>query len=167
MKLCQLVMTDEAFHHKFGKIWADRTIPKLSPEEHNLVEDWAAQCFQTLLFNLINPEQMKPVYASVGIDWEEAQSALIMEAFGDDAAPRADEAIDQYFPRADQDAAQCRHHHRPHAQPIYAMYVDMDELKNEGDAHGRRRHRRGGHPLPADRSISVMSTKGKSLLAAE
>ena len=28
-KLCQLVMTDEAFHHKFGKIWADRTIPKL------------------------------------------------------------------------------------------------------------------------------------------
>ena len=28
--LCQLVMTDEAFHHKFGKIWADRTIPHLS-----------------------------------------------------------------------------------------------------------------------------------------
>src|SRR5215831_5217418 len=33
VKLCQLVMTDEAFHHKFGKIWADRTIPKLSSEE--------------------------------------------------------------------------------------------------------------------------------------
>ena len=29
-KLFQLVMTDEAFHHKFGKIWADRTIPKLT-----------------------------------------------------------------------------------------------------------------------------------------
>ena len=28
-KLMQLVMTDEAFHHKFGKIWADRTMPKL------------------------------------------------------------------------------------------------------------------------------------------
>jgi hypothetical protein len=28
VKLCQLVMTDEAFHHKFGKIWADRTIPQ-------------------------------------------------------------------------------------------------------------------------------------------
>ena len=23
-------MTDEAFHHKFGKIWADRTVPKLT-----------------------------------------------------------------------------------------------------------------------------------------
>ena len=32
--LCQLVMTDEAFHHKFGKIWADRTIPFLSKGEH-------------------------------------------------------------------------------------------------------------------------------------
>ena len=70
MKLCQLVMTDEAFHHKFGKIWADRTIPKLSAEENNLVEDWAAQCFQTLLFNLVNPEQMKSVYAEVGIQWK-------------------------------------------------------------------------------------------------
>ena len=28
VKLLQLVMTDEAFHHKFGKIWADRTIPQ-------------------------------------------------------------------------------------------------------------------------------------------
>src|SRR4051794_19207558 len=37
-KLMQLVMTDEAFHHKFGKIWADKTIPKLSAEEHAIVE---------------------------------------------------------------------------------------------------------------------------------
>ena len=33
--LVQLVMTDEAFHHKFGKIWADRTMPKLTEEEHD------------------------------------------------------------------------------------------------------------------------------------
>src|ERR1051325_1616890 len=25
----QLVMTDEAFHHRFGRIWASRTVPKL------------------------------------------------------------------------------------------------------------------------------------------
>src|SRR5471030_1791871 len=42
-KLFQLVMTDEAFHHKFGKIWADKTIPKMSPEEHIIIEDWAAR----------------------------------------------------------------------------------------------------------------------------
>ena len=37
-KLTQLVMTDEAFHHKFGKIWADRTIPHLTEKEHEVIE---------------------------------------------------------------------------------------------------------------------------------
>src|SRR6201985_1868319 len=68
VKLCQLVMTDEAFHHKFGKIWADRTIPKLSAEEHEIVENWAAHCFQTLLFNLVAPHQMNSIYAEFGLD---------------------------------------------------------------------------------------------------
>ncbi len=67
-KLTQLVMTDEAFHHKFGKIWADRTIPKLSKEEHEIVENWAAHCFQTLLFNLVAPHQMTAIYADFGLD---------------------------------------------------------------------------------------------------
>jgi hypothetical protein len=68
-KLVQLVMTDEAFHHKFGKIWADRTVPKLTEEEHEKVEEWAAQCFRTLLFNLVNPEQKQVIYAQFGLDW--------------------------------------------------------------------------------------------------
>nr|RAW03737.1 ferritin-like domain-containing protein [Aerococcus urinae] len=80
--LCQLVMTDEAFHHKFGKIWADRTIPKLNDEERNRIEDWAATCFQTLLFNLGSPEQKKHIYAAVGLDWEWVQGAF-MEALTD------------------------------------------------------------------------------------
>ena len=67
-KLTQLVMTDEAFHHKFGKIWADRTIPKLTAEEHTIVEDWAAHCFTTLLFNLVGPHQQAALYADFGID---------------------------------------------------------------------------------------------------
>ena len=33
-RVVQLVMTDEAFHHKFGRIWAHRTVPKLTPGEH-------------------------------------------------------------------------------------------------------------------------------------
>ena len=61
-------MSDEAFHHKFGKIWADRTVPKLSESEHIKVEDWAEKIFTELLFNLINPFEKKEVYASVGLD---------------------------------------------------------------------------------------------------
>ncbi|KAF0115067.1 MAG: integral membrane protein [Hyphomonadaceae bacterium] len=67
-KLTQLVMTDEAFHHKFGKLWADKTVPNLDPAEHAIVEDWAAHCFQSLLFNLVAPTQMPYVYEQFGLD---------------------------------------------------------------------------------------------------
>ena len=67
-KLMQLVMTDEAFHHKFGKIWADRTIPHLTPAEHEIIEMWAAHCFQTLLFNLVAPTQNVGLYEEFGLD---------------------------------------------------------------------------------------------------
>lgn len=131
VRLCQLVMTDEAFHHKFGKIWADRTIPSLSQEEHNLVEDWAAQCFQTLLFNLINAEQMKVVYESVGIDWQEARDA-ILEAFGDDQRReqmKQSANIFRVLIKTLLNAGIITDRTRPY----YAMYVDMDELRREGE----------------------------------
>ena len=35
----RFTMADEAAHHKFGKIWADKTIPKLTEEEHEAVEN--------------------------------------------------------------------------------------------------------------------------------
>jgi hypothetical protein len=131
VKLCQLVMTDEAFHHKFGKIWADRTIPRLSAEEHNLVEDWAAQCFQTLLFNLVNPEQMKPVYASVGIDWQDAMAA-IQEAFGDDQRREQMKQSANIF-RVLIKTLLNAGIVTDRTRAFYGVYVDMDELRREGD----------------------------------
>ena len=67
-KLFQLVMTDEAFHHKFGKIWADRTVPQLSQAERDLVEDWTAHCAQKLLFDRGDPRQMAEIYGRFGLD---------------------------------------------------------------------------------------------------
>jgi hypothetical protein len=131
VKLCQLVMTDEAFHHKFGKIWADRTIPKLSAEEHNIVEDWAAACFQTLLFNLVNPEQMKPVYAEVGLDWKDAMAA-IQEAFGDEHRRehmKQSANIFRVLIKTLLNAGIITDRTRN----FYGIYVDMNELKAEGD----------------------------------
>src|SRR5690242_430706 len=69
-KLFQLVMTDEAFHHKFGKIWADRTVPRMTEAERNIVEDWAAHCTQSLLFDRGSPEQNEALYSSFGLDPE-------------------------------------------------------------------------------------------------
>jgi len=82
VKLMQLTMTDEAFHHKFGKIWADRTIPKISATERDAIEDWAWHIFEVLLYNLGSPEQKKHIYAAVGLDWEWVQGAF-MEALTD------------------------------------------------------------------------------------
>src|ERR1700744_728897 len=131
VKMCQLVMTDEAFHHKFGKIWADRTIPKLDKAEQELVEDWAAQCFQTLLFNLVNAEQMKVVYESVGIDWQDARAA-IMEAFTDEdrrEGMKQSANIFRVLIKTLLNAGIITER----TKAFYGMYVDMDELKGEGD----------------------------------
>ena len=76
-------MTDEAFHQKFGKIWADKTIATLSPAERDRVEDWAAECFESLLFNLVKIRQKRMVYKQFGLDWEWVRDA-VREAYNDD-----------------------------------------------------------------------------------
>ena len=110
-RLVQLVMSDEAFHHRFGRIWAAKTIRQLSEEEHRKVEDWAAQIFQTLLFNLINAEQKQVIYAKYGLDWQWVRDA-VKESVQRRRPARPAQGKHQHLPRADQDAAACRHHHR-------------------------------------------------------
>jgi hypothetical protein len=130
-KLLQLVMTDEAFHHKFGKIWADRTVPKLSEEEHAIVEDWAAHCFQTLLFNLVAPHQQRAIYESFGLDpdrvLEEVQAIATDEARREDMKEATN--IFRVLVKTLVNAGIVTDRTRG----FYAMYVDMDELKAEGD----------------------------------
>jgi len=130
-KLVQLVMTDEAFHHKFGKIWADRTIPKLSAEEHEIVENWAAHCVQTLLFNLVAPHQMPQVYARFGLDPDRVV-AEFQEIMTDDARREmmAEQAnIFRVLVKTLLNAGIITDRTRA----FYATYVDMEELKREGE----------------------------------
>jgi hypothetical protein len=130
-RLTQLVMTDEAFHHKFGKIWAERTIPKLSEEEHNRVEDWAARCFETILFNLINVEQKKDIYGQFGLEWEWVRDAC-QEVFTDEDRREALKEQTNIFRvlvktlvKADIVTDRTRN--------IYATWVSVDELEGESD----------------------------------
>jgi len=167
VKLTQLVMTDEAFHHKFGKIWADRTIPKLSVAEQEIIENWAATCFQTLLFNLVNPEQMKEVHAKFGIDWKDAQAAMIEAITDDERRKRMRESTDIF--RVLIKTLVKAGIITDRTKQFYAMYVDMEELKSEGD------HMVGDDI--AEEGIRFLQTvnfgtnsgtnKGKTLLAAE
>ena len=130
-KLMQLVMTDEAFHHKFGKIWADRTIPNLSPAEHEIIELWAAQCFQTLLFNLVGPTQQRSLYEEFGLDPERVIEDL-KELITDETrreGMREQTNIFRVLVKTLVNAGIITERTRA----FYAMYVDIDELKGEGD----------------------------------
>jgi hypothetical protein len=130
-KLLQLVMTDEAFHHKFGKIWADRTVPKLSPEEHAIIEDWAAHCFQAVLFNLVGPTQQRDLYEAYGLDPEKviAEFAQIMTDDARRENMKEQTNIFRVLVKTLLNAGIITER----TKAFYAMYVDLDELKAEGD----------------------------------
>ncbi len=129
-KLTQLVMTDEAFHHKFGKIWADRTIPKLSKQEHEIVESWAAHCFQTLLFNLVAPHQMTAIYDQFGLDVNRVMTEFQEIATDEERRERMKESanIFRVLVKTLWNAGIITERTRP----FYAMYVNFDEFEAEG-----------------------------------
>jgi len=131
VKLMQLVMTDEAFHHKFGKIWADKTIPKLDEQEQNIIEDWAANCFQILLFNLVNPEQKKIIYDQFGLNWKQVLDELQDIITDDDRRERMRESTDIF--RVLVKTLFKAGIITDRTKDFYAIYVDLDELKEEGD----------------------------------
>jgi hypothetical protein len=130
-KLTQLVMTDEAFHHKFGKIWADRTIPHLTEAEHEVIEMWAAHCFQTLLFNLVAPTQNLGLYEEFGLDPNrviEEMGKLVNDETRREEMKEATN-IFRVLVKTLVNAGIIT----DRTKAFYSMYVDIDELKNEGD----------------------------------
>jgi hypothetical protein len=130
-RLCQLVMTDEAFHHRFGKIWAHATVPTLGEEEHAAVEDWALDCFNHLLFNMVNSQQKRHIYPQFGLDWQWVRSA-VLEAFSDAdrrAQMRESTNVFRTLVKTLLKAGIITDRTRAH----YAAWVDMDELGQESD----------------------------------
>jgi hypothetical protein len=115
-----------------------------------------------LLFNLVNAEQMKTVYASVGIDWQEARAA-IMEAYTDDdrrESMKQSANIFRVLIKTLLNAGIIT----DRTKAFYAMYVDMEELKGEGE-------RMVGDDI-AEEGIQYLQTinftgNGRALLAAE
>jgi hypothetical protein len=130
-QLIRFTMADEAAHHKFGKIWADRTIPQLSEEEHEHVEAWAADCFQVLLFNLVNAEQKQEIYREFGLDWKWVRGA-VLEAFSDEDR-RQDMTNGTNIFRVLIKTLLKAGIITERTRPVYAQWVDMAELSAESD----------------------------------
>jgi hypothetical protein len=131
VRLCQLVMTDEAFHHKFGKIWADRTIPHLSQSERDLIEDWAVEVFKGLLFNLGSPEQKKGIYEEFGLEWSWVQGAF-MEALTDKKIRERLQDSTSIFRVLIKTLLKAGII-TDRTRQFYAAYLDMAELHKESD----------------------------------
>ena len=130
-RMIQFVMTDEAFHHKFGKIWADRTLPHATQEERETIEDWAAECFKALLFNLGAPAQKKEIYDAVGLKLEDVQAAM-MEAMTTERIRKRMQDSTMIFRVLIKTLLKAGII-TDRTREVYAVYVDMDELKGEGD----------------------------------
>jgi hypothetical protein len=75
-RLLRLIMTDEAYHHRFGKQWGIETIPTLDEAARQRVENWAAGCFLTVAQNLVGAEQKQEIYARYGLDWQWVRGAM-------------------------------------------------------------------------------------------
>ena len=130
-KLMQLVMTDEAFHHKFGKIWADRTIPHLSEKEHETIELWAAHCFQPLLFNLVAPTQQRDLYEEFGLDPDRVIAEMAANMTDEIRRENMKEQsnIFRVLVKTLLNAGIIT----DRTKAFYGTYVDIEELRGEGD----------------------------------
>lgn len=67
-RLVQLVMTDEAFHHKFGKLWADQTMPDLSATERVRLEAWTSHCLNDFIVKMNPPIELQVLRRDFGLD---------------------------------------------------------------------------------------------------
>jgi hypothetical protein len=130
-KLFQLVMTDEAFHHKFGKIWADRTIPRLTEAERNLVEDWTAHCAQSLLFDRGDPRQSAEIYGRFDLDPERVIADIVQRRKERDPTRKfkGETNVFRVLIKTLLNAGLIT----ARTRSFYATYVDMDELAAEGE----------------------------------
>ncbi len=106
-------------------------MPKLNDEERNRIEDWAATCFQTLLFNLAVPEQKKHMYAQFGMDWKVVQEQLIASRTDEKRrnAMRSSTSIFRVLIKTLLKGGIIT----DRTKAFYAVYVDMEELRQEGD----------------------------------
>jgi hypothetical protein len=130
-RLVQLVMSDEAFHHRFGRIWAQRTIGSLTKEEHQRVEDWTAEVFQVLFFNLVNAEQKQVIYGKYGLHWEWVRDA-VREVFSDEDRRQQLTSSTNIF-RVLIKTLLHAGIITDRTRPLYAVWVDMKELASDGE----------------------------------
>ena len=106
-------------------------MPKLTAEEHAIVEDWAAHCFQAVLFNLVSPAEQRDLYIEFGLDPDKVLEEIAKIAT--DEARREDMKRATNIFRVLIKTLLNAGIITDRTRAFYGMYIDMDELKAEGD----------------------------------
>ena len=112
-----------------------------------MIEDWAAQVFQVLLFNLGSPDQKAWIYEAVGLDPAWCQQAF-MEAITDAAIREEMQDATNIFRvliKTLLKAGIITDRTRGGLRGLYRHGRTLCRRR----PHGRRRHRRGGHQISA------------------
>lgn len=130
-RLTQLVMTDEAFHHKAGKMWSAYAVPDMSEDQRDAVEDWALGCFQIVVSNLLHAREKQALYDKYGLQAEWVIGAM-REAYASKERRRDFMEVNRIFHvmvrtllNAGLITKRTRHH--------YAVWVDLKELAAQDD----------------------------------
>ena len=129
-RLSQLVMTDEAFHHKFGRVWAEENVPGVSEELRCELEDFAREMFHDVLLNLVGAEQKVALYRRCGIDADFAVAAMA-EVITDDTRRKFMREGTNIFRTLIKTLWQAGLI-TDRSRSYYQGWIDMDEIAGEG-----------------------------------
>ena len=129
-RVSQLVMTDEAFHHRFGRLWAEKNVPGVDEEVRNQLEDYAQNIFHDVLMNLVGADQKVPLYRRCGIDPDFAVAAM-GEVMTDEVRRRFMREGTNIFRTMIKTLWQAGLI-TDRTGPYYSGWVDMDEIAGEG-----------------------------------
>jgi hypothetical protein len=67
-RLVQFVMTDEAFHHRFGKLWCDLSLAQLPEADRANLEAWTHDCLRRFITRMNPPYEQIVLRQEFGID---------------------------------------------------------------------------------------------------
>jgi hypothetical protein len=103
----------------------------MTETERNVVEDWAAHCFQSLVMNMGSPQQQAEMYREFGLDPQKVMEGLLELRSDARLRERLRESTNIFRVLIKTLLKSGLITDRTRA--FYATYVDMDELKAEGD----------------------------------
>lgn len=130
-RLSQLTMTDEAFHHAFGKQWAADQMPVMDEQTRNDAEDWAFVTFNAIITNLFDPGQRAHLYPKYGLEAGWVRAA-ILEAFSEDRRQEMRSQSTNLW-RIVIKTLRKGGIITDRTRDQYSMFLDMDELDAEED----------------------------------